>query len=229
MTDNYTAVLEQSRHAFAAKNSIDLARSSGAGLTLNPSLSWREFTLPYLGQIYRITWPAGEVFTYSTGKEASTTTAIILIHYLTNATGKTPTGKWVPFRALWGGDTFNPAFIKSSLTPLERYFGNNETLFKELVLRRLSARPAREPRSFTIMVLPRLPLLLRLEEGDNELPPRAMLLFDETANDYLVTEDLAVLGQQLAARLIRWGKEENHCSKGGSRCWPESSPARFSG
>jgi len=58
------------------------------------------------------------------------------------------------------------------------------------------------------MALPRLPLLLRLAEGDGEIPPRATILFDETANDYLVTEDLAVLGQQLTARLLRWGREE---------------------
>ncbi len=208
MRDNYTAVLEQARRDFAAKNSLEMARFSGAALTLYPPASWREYTLPYLGRIYRITWPAGEILSHGTGKEAPTATAIILIHYLTRATGKPPTGKWIPFRHLWGGDAFNPAFQISCPAPLEEYFGRKNSLFKRLVHKRLHARPARETSSFIVMALPRLPLLLRLEEGDSEVPPRAMILFDKTANDYLVTEDLAVLGQQLTARLLRWGREE---------------------
>ncbi len=209
MRDNYTAVLEQARREFAAGNSMEMARFSGAALTLYPPASWREFILPYLGRIYRITWPAGEVISHGTSKEGPTATAIILIHYLTNAAGKPPAGKWIPFRHLWGGDTFNPAFKKSCPAPLEEFFGKNSSLFTQLVQKRLHARPAKETRSFIVMALPRLPLLLRLEEGDREVPPRAMILFDETANDYLVTEDLAVLGQQLTARLLRWGREEN--------------------
>ncbi len=209
MRDNYTATLEQSRRALAARNSMETARFSGAALTLYPPASWREFTLPYLGRIYRITWPAGEVFSHGTGKEAPTATAILLVHYLTNATGKPPVGKWIPFRALWGGDSFNTAFIKGSVSLLEDYFGKKCALFERLLLDRLGARPAREARSFVVMALPRLPLLLRLEEGDREVPPRATILFDETANEYLATEDLAVLGQQLAARMIRWGREES--------------------
>jgi len=205
MRDNYTAVLEQARREFAAKNSMEMARFSGAALTLYPPASWREFTLPYLGRIYRISWPAGEVLSYSTGKEAPTATAIILIHYLTRAAGKPPAGKWIPFRHLWGGDAFNTAFQKSCPAPLEKFFGKKSSLFARLVQERLHARPAREASSFIVMALPRLPLLLRL----GEIPPRATILFDETANDYLVTEDLAVLGQQLTARLLRWGREEN--------------------
>ena len=209
MRDNYTAVLEQARREFAAKNSMEMARFSGAALTLYPPASWREFTLPYLGRIYRISWPAGEVLSYSTGKEAPTATAIILIHYLTRAAGKPPAGKWIPFRHLWGGDAFNTAFQKSCPAPLEKFFGKKSSLFARLVQERLHARPAREASSFIVMALPRLPLLRRLAEGDGEIPPRATILFDETANDYLVTEDLAVLGQQLTARLLRWGREEN--------------------
>lgn len=209
ISDNYSAVLEQARREYAGRNSMEIARFSGAALALYPPLSWRELILPYLGQIYRISWPAGEVFSYDSGKKATTATAIILIHYLTNATGKPPAGKWIPFRHLWGGDSFNAAFLKRCPAPLEEFFGKKRSLFTQLIQRRLQARSAREAGSFIVMALPRLPLLLRLEEGDSEIPPRAMLLFDERANDYLATEDLAVLGQQLTARLIRWGRGES--------------------
>ena len=209
MRDNYTAVLEQARREFAAKNSMEMARFSGAALTLYPPASWREFTLPYLGRIYRISWPAGEVLSYSTGKEAPTATAIILIHYLTRAAGKPPAGKWIPFRHLWGGDAFNTAFQKSCPAPLEKFFGKKSSLFARLVQERLHARPAREASSLSSWRCRVSLCCCAWRRVTGEIPPRATILFDETANDYLVTEDLAVLGQQLTARLLRWGREEN--------------------
>lgn len=212
VSDNYSAVLEQARRDFAAVNSLEMARFSGAALTLYPPVSWREFTLPYLGRVYRIGWPNGEVLSQGTGQEAPTATAIILLHYLAKAGGKPSAGKWTPFRHLRGGDTFSTTFHKSCPAPLEEFFGKKSLLFKQLLQQRLLARPAKEARSFIVMALPRLPLLLRLDAGDAEVPPRLTILFDETANDYLVTEDLAIVGQQLAARMIRWGREESRRS-----------------
>lgn len=215
MKDNYTAVLEQCRREFAQKNTMEMFRGSGAAFSFHPPTSWREFMLPYLGRIYRVIWPTGEVLLFSTNKEASTSTAIIVLHYLTSAGGKPPTGKWIPFRQLWGGDTFNSAFKKRALDPLADFFGKKEALFQEILLNRLNARTGKEPHTFLVMALPRLPLLLRLEPGDKEVPARVSLLFDAAANEYLVTEDLAGLGSTLSGRLIQWGKAETPDRPGG--------------
>ena len=212
MKDNYTVVLEESRRAFAQKNTMDMARASGAAFSFYPPLSWREYLVPYLGRAYQVVWPTGEVLLYPTKKEASTSTAIILVHYLTKANGKPPAGKWLPFSQLWGGGSYNAAFRKRALDPLADFFGNKEALFAELLLNRLYARPGKEPRTFILMALPRLPLLIRLEAGDKEVPARASILFDAAANEYLVTEDLAVVGENLAARLLRWGREHEAAS-----------------
>jgi len=207
MKDNYAAVLEEAQREFAQKNTMDMARASGSSLSLYPPLSWREYLLPYLGRAYRVIWPTGEVLLYPTKKEASATTALIIIHYLTKACGKPPAGKWLPFNQLWGGDSFYQAFKRRALQPLAGFFGDKEKLFSELMLGRLQARPGKEPRSYLLMALPRLPLLVRLEPGDDEVPPRAILLFDAIANEYLPTEDLAAIGENLTARLLRWGRE----------------------
>ncbi len=208
MQDNYEAVLEQARRQFAEKNTMEMARSSGAALSLYPPLSWREFTLPYLGRVYRILWPTGEVLSYNTNKAAPTATALILLHYLAGASGKPPQGKWLPFSQLWGGSSYNAAFVKRALKPLTEFFGHRPDLFKKLLLEKLNARPGRDANTYLVMALPRLPLLLRLEPGDQEVPASASILFDAVANEYLVTEDLAVLGESAAARLLRWGREQ---------------------
>ncbi|HOL18053.1 MAG TPA: DUF3786 domain-containing protein [Bacillota bacterium] len=207
MRDNYEAVLEQARQQFAEKNTLEMARSSGAALSIYPPLSWREFVLPYLGRIYRILWPTGEVLSYNTNQAAPTATALILLHYLTGAPGKPPQGKWLPFNRLWGGSSYSAAFSKRALNPLAEFFGPRPGLFKQLLLEKLNARPGKEANTYLVMALPRLPLLLRLEPGDQEVPASASILFDAVANEYLVTEDLAALGESAAARLLRWGRE----------------------
>jgi hypothetical protein len=208
MKDNYEAALEQARQAFAQKNSMEMARGSGAAFSFYPPLSWREYALPYLGRIYRVLWPTGEVLSYTTGQAAPTGTALLLLHYLVNACGKPPDGKWLLFSQLWGGSSYNLAFKKRAEGPLAEFFGGRPALFRQLLLEKLNARPGKEPNTFLVMALPRLPLLLRLDAGDKEVPSRASILFDAAANEYLVTEDLAALGESMAARLLRWGREQ---------------------
>ncbi|MEW5785817.1 MAG: DUF3786 domain-containing protein [Bacillota bacterium] len=208
MKDNYSVVLEESRREFAQKNTMEMARASGAAFSIYPPLSWREFLIPYLGRAYQVIWPTGEVLLYPTKTEASTSTALILIHYLIKASGKPAAGNWLPFSQLWGGNSYNTAFKKRALDPLADYFGGKEALFNDILLNRLRARQGKEQRAFLIMALPRLPLMIRLDPGDKEVPSRAAILFDAVANEYLATEDLAAVGENLAARLLHWGREQ---------------------
>ena len=209
MEENYTAVLEGARKEFARKNTLEMARSSGAALLLYPPLSWREFSLPFLGRIYQVPWPTGEVLLYGNRKAAAGRTSLILLHYLAGASGNPATGKWLPFNQLSGGNSYYPAFKKKALDPLAAFFGKELYLFQELLESHLFARTGKEPHSFLLMALPRLPLLLRLNPGDNQAPARATLLFDSSANEYLPTEDLTAVSELLTARLLRLAKEGN--------------------
>ena len=122
MTNNYQAVLEKARREFAEKNCLEMARFSGAGLSLYAPLSWREFTVPLLGRLYRVLWPTGEVFQYGTNKEASLPTSILLLHYLSQSKGSPAHGRWIPFNQLWGGSSFFNAYRKRALEPLADFF-----------------------------------------------------------------------------------------------------------
>lgn len=208
MKDDFEARLMQARQQFAGKNTMDMARGSGAAFTFYPPLSWREYYLPYLGRFYRILWPAGEVLTYNGNKETPAGTAIILLHYLINASGTPPAGKWLAFNQIWGGGNYNTSFVKQAQEPLADFFGRRAALFRQLLLEKLNSRPGKDTNTFLLMALPRIPLLLRLEPGTHEAPGRVAIMFDAAANEYLATEDLATLGESLAARLLRWGREQ---------------------
>ena len=57
--------------------------------------------------------------------------------------------------------------------------------------------------SYLIPVLPRIPLILILWQGDEEFPPNGNILFDRYANTYLHTEDYAQLASQTVYTLLR--------------------------
>jgi len=55
---------------------------------------------------------------------------------------------------------------------------------------------------FEFKVFPKVPLQLILWEGDDEFPPEASILFDETIGEILSPEDVAWLSGMLVYRLI---------------------------
>ncbi len=207
MANEYQTALEKARRELSQKNTVDMARASGVALSFYPPLSWREFTVPFLGRAYQITWPSGEVFLYSNRKQAAEGVALILLHYLIKSSGKPPTGKWIPFKYLQEGSNYYPAFSKRALKPLSDFYSAREKLFAPLVQQQLHARQWKEKGTHLIMALPRLPILIKLGKDNREIPSGADLMFDETANEYLSTEDLASLGEALTGRLLLWGRK----------------------
>lgn len=206
MTNGYRNALEEARRELGQKNTMDMARFSGAALSLNPPLSWREYTLPFLGRVYQIPWPSGEVCLFANRQPASDGVSLILLHYLARATGLPPTGKLIPFNHLQEGNNYFPAFKRRALAPLAEFFANREKLLAMLVERRLQGRKGKEPGSYLIMALPRLPLYLKLDQTGPAHSPGSSILFDQSANEYLPTEDLASVGEALTGRLLQWGR-----------------------
>ena len=206
MTNGYRSALEEARRGFGQKNTMDMARFSGAALSLYPPLSWREYTVPFLGRVYQIPWPAGEVSLFASRQPASDGVSLILLHYLVKSTGTPPAGKMVPFNQLPGGNGYYPAFKKRALEPLSEFYANREKLLASLVGQRLQARRGKEPGSYLIMALPKLPLYVKIDRGGPENPSESSILFDQTASEYLPTEDLAAVGEALTGRLLQWGK-----------------------
>lgn len=201
MKDNYRAVLEKARFEFAEKDPAAMAAKGAVAYLYYPPLSTRLFIVPFLGRFYRVTWPGGEVFPYGKREEASFASSLIVIHYLSRAPGDLPEGKWLSFKELWGGKSYNAAFEQRALQPIAKSFhGRLEEFSRELEKIGGERNPSFK-NSYLLFALPRIPLLCILNPGDEEVPTRANILFDAAANKYLETEDLAVLGEILAYRL----------------------------
>ncbi len=57
--------------------------------------------------------------------------------------------------------------------------------------------------SVVIPAFSRVPINIVIWKGDEEFPPNASILFDETVLDYLSAEDINVLCQTLTWRLVK--------------------------
>lgn len=160
------------------------------------------FTVPYLGQDYTVSYPEGQVIDASQ-KKVDLITAILLLHYLTGASGTKLSHNWISFKELQGGAIYIGPFQKRAINPMIKGFGTQPAAFTK-VATLLGGQPASfGDLSYLIPVLPRIPLILLLWQGDEEFPPNGNILFDQHANTYLHTEDYAHLASQTVYALLK--------------------------
>lgn len=180
--------------AVAAKAALDY--QSGAGVT-------GHFQVQFLGKMYLIGWPGGEVKGAADGEDADIATRILLLHYLLTADGTPMAGKWMAFRNLPGGLGYDDAFRGRASWRLARAFGQDREAFEASARLLGGEQLTFGDVSFMFRALPRVWLAVILHLADEEFPAEANVLFDATTDHYLPTEDVAVLGGMLAGRLIK--------------------------
>jgi len=158
--------------------------------------------VPYFGQARRITWPEVVVTPVNGQREISLPEQILILHYLLNASGEPLTGRSIDFRQVPEGGFYWSAFVSRAKKPLLETFGHDLPLYVKV-----AASLGGEPQPLgdaaaRFMAFPRVPITHVLWGGDEEFPPEANILFDETIPRYLPTEDIAALSGASVYRLM---------------------------
>jgi hypothetical protein len=161
----------------------------------------RLFVVPFFGERYTVSYPEGSV-SRDDGSAAGAREALIILHYLVHADGTRVCGRWIAYRDLPGARYHEPAFATEVERPLSLGLAGRLE-----ALRAWAATAARQvdlPGDISAAwdVLPRVPLLLVFNEADEEFPASARIFFDATAPNYLPTEDLSVLAEIAALRIL---------------------------
>ncbi len=158
--------------------------------------------VPYFGQPRRVSWPEVRISPGEGQKDIPLTEQILILHYLLHASGEPLTGRTIDFRQVPEGGFYWSAFVSRAKTPLLSTFGHDLALYTKV-----AASLGGEPlplgdAAARFQAFPRVPVTHVLWGGDEEFPPEASILYDETIPGYLPTEDIAALSGASVYRLM---------------------------
>lgn len=157
-----------------------------------------------LGRRVRIGFPGG--FFHSEGEKPAQWEQILLLHYLLKATGAPPTGRFITFKQVPGGGFYYPAFVRRTTRILLKIFTGRLESWLEAAGRLGWARALFGDAAVEVPALPKVRLIYVLWNGDEEFPPEGNVLFDENITRYLPVEDIAVLCNMIAVKMVREDK-----------------------
>ncbi len=120
-----------------------------------------------------------------------------LLDYVLHSRGEAPSGRWVPFRELPNGRTWQPLFERRCERPLKRIADVQSDLFADLV-KMFSGTAAKAAFDSNISVvlhpLPKVPLLICYWNAEEDIESKLHLFFDDTAEQNLSIDSLFTLG-----------------------------------
>lgn len=159
--------------------------------------------IDYLNQPYHITIPDVEISLTDSKTEVPLKDRILILHYFTMAKGTPPTRISINFKQLPGGVSYFPAFSQRAINPFVKHFGQKPELIIELSAKLGGYKADHGDASVTINAFNHVPITFALWRGDEEFSPSGAILFDANISDYLSTEDITVLCETVAWKLIK--------------------------
>jgi len=199
--DNYDQAVKIALEIFARKDPGRIAEKAAAKLV------GRSIVVPHLDREIVVNLDTNRFTIKETGEEAPIWLAILALHYLNNADGRQPVGRLKHFREFKDGAFYEPAFNRRTKDILTAVFGNNPSLMirggQKLNGKMLETGDA----SVELPYFPCLPITCILWKGDEEFPPEASVLFDETAHLFFSAEDMAVAGQMAVLELLKASRD----------------------
>ncbi len=163
----------------------------------------QHFVIRLFNLSVRLSFPKAETEERGTEQLAlSVVDKMMLLHYLTTADGTMPAWRWIAHRNVPSASFFAERFAELVENPFLKAFGSDVQGFRQAA-KSLGGTPlSHGDVAFRFLALPRLPLAAILYIGDEEVSPRASVLFDATAPNYLPAEDLSYLAGRLVQALI---------------------------
>ena len=158
----------------------------------------------FLNRVYRVSPPDFEVRLKDDG-QVPITDRILILHYLQTAGGISPSGEWITFAQIPGGELYLSVFRARSIDRLVRAFNGREEALVDAAGVIGGVEAEYGDVSIKVPAFPNVPVLLTLWRGDDEFPASGNLLFDATVSKYLPMEDVVVLAGIIAGQLCKKG------------------------
>ncbi|MFB0527614.1 MAG: DUF3786 domain-containing protein [bacterium] len=164
----------------------------------------KSHTIHFLDDEYIIDLEEKNILSLSTNVSPKTHISILLLHYLSRKLKglPQPTGEWISFKQLDGGQFYYSVFRKRVLEPIIKKYGEKpESLTSESTKRFKAKELKQADASVVFEVFDGIPVFIKLWRGDEEFGAEANLLFDRSISEIFCTED-AVITAEVVASMI---------------------------
>jgi hypothetical protein len=188
----------------ASMTSEEICLKSGAS-----SIDQNKVLINYLNRPYLVTVPSGEISPEDKKENVPIKDQILILHYLTQATGAPFTNKLITYGQIEGGKFYCPVFVKRNLEPILSCFGDRPELLVDVTQKFGGKRSNYGDASVSIDAFPMARIFIIIWKGDEEVPHGGNILFDGNIRHYLASEDVCVLTEILTWKLINLVKSSS--------------------
>lgn len=200
--DGYELAYRLACEQLAKLNDVERqCQRSGAQCLLIDSK--RVIVVEYINQPYRVTLPDMAISLTSSQEMVPIKDRILILHYLAQAKGTPMSNKLIAYKELPEGATYYPTFYKRAIKPIVDNFGKQPQLLIDIAAKLGGQRAGYGDVAVTINAFSRVPITFVLWGGDEEFLPDGNVMFDSSIPDYLTTEDINVLCEAIAWKLVR--------------------------
>jgi len=160
-------------------------------------------TTEYLNQSYLISLPDIDITLTDSHESIPLRDKILILHYSSQAKGTPLTNKVISYKELPEGTNYFPTFSKRAIKTIVDHFSKEPEGLVDIATKVGGYKVDYGDVAVTINAFPRVPITFVLWKGDEEFPPAGNILFDSTIPDYLSTEDITVLCEAIAWKLVK--------------------------
>lgn len=175
--------------------------------TLGAQISCNALQITFFGQPYRVSTNG---IVDSAGNPPTAAVSVVLCRYILRCPAELPADQgWVTFRDFNAAGPLVGYFtVNTNRLIATTFSGRCRTLAK--ACEALGGQPAGDDAGYDLSMkndaLPAVPIFLRFNDKDDELPAQSTILFRRSAEHYLDLDSLVILGTYLAGNLVKYAR-----------------------
>lgn len=174
------------------------------------------FLLTSFGERIEISYPDGNVRFFGTNIELPMDWSLILLNYLSSAKELPLANQSVSYRDLPLGNVFYTNIKTHVLVVLGNFYTQCDKRMLADVLVKMGFTPVQSRADLAVdgSFSPRVPVMIRFWEGEDEIPSACQILFDRTASEQMHIEDIAALCSIIKYLILNLYRDTNNNCKG---------------
>jgi hypothetical protein len=162
-------------------------------------------TIKFLRDTYEVNVSERAVLQQPSLLPAEDYLSVLILHFIIGCLkhGYRPSGNWISFKDIWGGNTYFPAYQKNTIRPLiEEMQRDPEGLIRKLTMGYKGEVVEGGDIAIELATFPGVFIRIVIWRGEDEIPPEATILFDMNLTSVLSTEDIAVFLDSVVNRIL---------------------------